>query len=358
MARKRKSSDKPKYHRKSVRIGYDDDFFRYKTPERQTTRISVRQPRPYRKPLPYAYHDTVLVSGDVSRTDQAEAYFSDALEPDFVSNKALSKIYEQLNQVESLRVAWIERQKAIDLVTSSVRTLIRIAAAVKRRDPKIVRAVLRRNPTAKDIIKTPSGLWLSYHFGWKPTVMDIHHAMGLFAESIPPLKVEGSSRGTVVIDTRPGIFDTYREGFFFEVDKIVKIGLKVAGINANVNLATSLGFGQPLSVAWELTTMSWIVDYVVNVGEFIKNFEPRFPGLTLTDEYTTTLLKGVVKRGYRVAWNRPWEADQVWNAFSMQRKLGLPNFELVFSSPADLKGQQLSYVVAVLLPMLIDIKKK
>lgn len=357
MARKRKKGKKIKYHQKLARTRFGADF-RLITPERQGTRISARQPRPYFKPLPYVLHGTTLTSGAVSLTGAAEANFAQALKPDYVSNKALSKIYEQLNQVESLRVAWIERQKAIDLVTSGVRTLINIARAVKRRDPKIVRAVLQRNPTAKDIIKTPSGLWLSYHFGWKPTVMDIHHAMGLIAEPIPPLKVDGSSKGKVEIDTRPGIYDSYREGFFFEVDKTVKMGLAVAGINTNVTLASSLGFGQPLSVAWELTTMSWMVDYVVNIGEYIKNFEPRFPGLTLTDEYMSVLLEGEVRYGWRVAWNKPWVVKQSWDAFSMRRELGLPAFALTFSSPADLKGQQLSYVVAVLLPILVDIKKK
>lgn len=327
------------------------------TPEIYLRRVRSKQPKPYVKPLPYYYNETRLLSGKAIRTTEA-AISATRFNSDEISNKALSKVYEQLNQVESLRVAWIERQKAIDLATSSIRTLITIARAVKRRDPKIVRAVLKRDPTAKDIVKTPAGLWLSYHFGIVPTISDLHHAGQLMGAPIPPLKVEASSAGTITIDTRPGITDRYREGFFFEANKIVKIGLDVTGINANVQLATSLGLGQPLSVAWELMAFSWLIDYVVNIGEFIKNAEPRFPGLTLNNGYTTTLIKCTVKRGYKKSRFGEWIPQQTWSHTSMRRVLGIPRFALVFNNPLDLKGQQLSYVAAVFLPMLVDIKKK
>lgn len=355
MANSKKRLRKSKeYRRKLDRARQMRDYI--ETPERRLLRLRKTQPFPYHKPLGYHFEDTRLVYGEPVRTDYAASFYNEIAEPDYISNKALSKVYEQLNQAESLRVAWIERQKSIDLATSSIRTLISIARAVKRRDPKIVRAVLKRDPTAADIIKTPSGLWLSYHFGIVPTVSDLHHAMGIFETSIPPLVVEASSAGEKSLDKRR-LDPFYREGLMMSGTKIVKLGAKVTGIDKNVQLATSLGLGQPLSVAWELMAFSWLIDYVVNVGEFIKNFEPQFPGLTIEDRYNTVLYKGTALYGYNAKPFVAWTAKHRWTQVHMERSLGWDRFVLAFNNPLDLKGQQLSYVAAVFLPMLIGLKK-
>lgn len=269
------------------------------------------------------------------------------------SNKALNKVYAHMNQAESLLVAWKERQKAIDLVTSNVRRLVTIARAVKRRDPKIVRAVLKRNPSAKDIIKQPAGLWLEYHFGIVPTVMDIHHAMGVLGHEFPIDSFSYSSMAnTELIEPIPR--SGYFQGYTFKT--ITKIGGEIYGLNPDVALASMLGFGQPLSVAWEMTPFSWFVDYFVNVGELVKNVEPRFPGVRVRNQYTTTLIKSSGYLGYKPYYS-PAKYDFYTSHF-MRRSTNWPSFQLEFKSPLDLKGQQCSYVVAVLVQLLTGMKKK
>lgn len=321
------------------------------------------QPRPHTRPLPYRAFGGRWFTQDYDPDDDIRNAIPLANGFDWngrggvttASNKALNKLYEQLEQSEALLVAWKERQSALDLVATNVGRLVRVARAVKRRDPKIVRRVLKRNPAAKDIIKSPSGLWLEYHFAIVPTIMDIHHACGILGYEFPIEKLVASSGASVEYRRGRGTYQWY-EDFLFETR--VKLTGEIYSLNPNITLASQLGFGQPLSVAWEMTPFSWFVDYFVNVGQLVKNLEPRFPGVQTRNHTTTVLIKSYGKQGYR---NREPESDVKFNtheSFYMDRSLQWPSFQLEFNSPFDLKGQQCSYIVAVLGSILTSMKPK
>lgn len=286
-----------------------------------------------------------LVQGNYTSTAQLRR-----LSGGFVSaqNKALDKLYEEMNQASDLLVAWKERQTTIDMVTGAIRTLVRVARAVKRRDPRIVRAVLAKNPEAKDIVKTPAGLWLAYHFGIVPTVHDIHSALGLFSQEFPTCEFSHTS-GADYTSIGPN-----NEDWDVRYHCRVKLGGYVSSINPHLNLAQRLGFGQPLSVIHEMTPFSWFIDYFTNVGQLVTNLEPRFPGFEFGGTYTTR--RALYNAVYRVrSWGRSQESVQGrWYV----RQPGWPNYVLEFKSPLDLKSQQCSYIAAVLVQLLTSMKPK
>lgn len=321
------------------------------------------QPKPYLDPLPYQARGGKWIKEDYSPgldilnfMPLANGFNWDGRGSVVTaSNKALNKLYERMEQSEALLVAWKERQSAIDLVATNVGRLVRIARAVKRRDPKIVRKVLKRNPAAKDIVKSPSGLWLEYHFAIVPTIMDIHHACGLLGFEFPVEKLIASSGAISESNSGRGTYDWYTSDLF---DTKVKLTGEIYSLNPNVTLATQLGFGQPLSVAWEMTPFSWFVDYFVNVGDLVKNLQPRFPGIKTRNHTTTVLIKGYGKLGYRNSEPLAAVKYNVYESFYMKRSIGWPSFQLEFNSPFDLKGQQCSYIVAVLGSILTSMKPK
>lgn len=279
-------------------------------------------------------------------------------------NKALDKLYEKIGQAEDLRVAWKERQQSIDMVTSGVRTIVNIARAVRRRDPKIIRAILRRNPRKRDIATTPSGLWLQYWFGIVPTISDIHHAAGIFAEPLPEtdLRVRSSAKWTEEVTGYPQLSlpgtSAWASNSAF-TSKVV-MGGRISAISPHVALASRLGFGQPLSVAWEMTPFSWFVDYFVNVGQLINNLEPRFPGFTIVDQYfstrTTVVTSGYLRNHNGWGWY-PDEGHYHGTAIGFRREVSLPPYRLEFSSPLDLSLKRCSYIVAVAVQLLSSFKR-
>lgn len=323
----------------------------------------AEQPKPYTRPLKYSSRGGKWFKKDPAATVDIRNRMPLANNTGTdgyggvvtASNKALNKLYDRLEQSEALLVAWKERQGALDLVTSNVRRLVTIARAVKRRDPKIVRRVLKRNPAAKDIVKSPSGLWLEYHFAIVPTIMDIHHACGVLGFEFPVEKLIVASAAETVLESGGGQFAWHEK---YEYESIVKLTGEIYSLNPNLILASQLGFGQPLSVAWEMTPFSWFIDYFVNVGDLVKNLQPRFPGVKTRNHTTTKLVKCYGRNGYRNKEPLDQVNYNVFESFHMTRSLSWPSFQLEFNSPFDLKGQQCSYIVAVLGQILVSMKPK
>lgn len=306
-------------------------------------------------PQYYLRFEARLSAGEPVRTSYAANKFSSAVQSNpEATNKALDKLYSECNQAEALRVAWLEREKAIELVTETFKLVVRVVRAVKRRDPNFVRSILKKNPEAKDILKQPASLWLVYWFGIVPTIADMHHALGVFATPFPEvdLSVTGGSN-----------FDFNWDGYPTEYinlngTAICKIGGTLSSINTSLDLASRLGFGQPLSVAYEMMAFSWLLDYAVNVGQLLKNLEPRFPGLVFTKQYHTYFGTGTASYRLGPPFRNPEQTLSSWDCYFMQRLLGWPNYKLAFTSPLDLKLKQASYIVAVAIQLLTGLKKK
>lgn len=322
-----------------------------------------RQPRPYVKPLPYLLYagrqwgHRLDIGNAIPLANQQSSSINRGGLVVKASNAALTKVYDRMEQASDLLVAWKERQSALDLVAGNIRRLVTIARAVKRRDPKIVRRVLRRNPKAKDVIRSPAGLWLEYHFAIVPTIMDIHHALGLFSFDFPVDKFSFTGGADAeYVDRDRGTYKWYEN---WEQSARVKIGGEIYALDPNLSLASRLGFGQPLSVAWEMTPFSWFIDYFVNVGDLVTNLEPRFPGVKVRNKYTSTFVKAYGTKWYRNA-EKPFTAVKNKTQYEgtyFRRTTSWPNFQLEFSSPFDLKAQQCSYIVAVLGNILTSMKK-
>lgn len=341
-------------------------ILRISTPTSYYHRLPASQKPPFRgKPLPFMVSNVVQTYLH-SSSDGGRFYyiFSQAYDnngENKIRNRALSKVYEQLSQAESLRVAWIERHKSLDLAASALRVMITSARAIRRRDPRFIRKLLRKRPELSDVVKTPSDLWLAYNFGIVPTISDLHHAMSVFTQAIPPISVSATASGKCEFDIRPhfmyGLGIEHSEGAYGKYDCLVKLGCLITSFDPNLQLASSLGLGQPFSVTWELTAFSWVVDYVVNVGEFVKNFEPRFPGINVDGMYTSRKRKGI---GHYSIFAGPEERVRILESCSFEafeRKRGWPDFSLTFTNPLDLNGQKVSYLVAVLVQQLVGLKK-
>lgn len=321
------------------------------------------QKPPYVRPLPYDYRMGKILNKhprwvpgtvDIRNSVPLANGYDTNLGVVTTSNAALAKIYDRLEQSESLLVAWKERQSALDLIASNLRRLVQIAKAVKRRDPKVVRRVLRRNPKAKDVIKTPAGLWLEYHFAIVPTILDLHHAAGILGFEFPVEKLSESSLTKTILDYR------YSSNYWHRSDEfntVTKIEGEIYGLNPNIQLASMLGFGQPLSVAWEMTPFSWFIDYFVNVGELTTNLQPRFPGVKVRNHSTTTFIKCRGKLGDFYSKPSTYAYFSYESVF-MTRRLSWPSFQLEFKSPFDLSGQRCSYIAAVLINLLTSMKFK
>lgn len=270
-------------------------------------------------------------------------------------NKALDEFTSECQQQSDLMVAMLEYQKTLDMVSGLVGGLVRTARAIKRRDPRIIRQVLRKKNLAKrDVATTPSGLWLQYHFGIVPTIHDIHSAMNIFSEP-PKIIIKGRGSAPINLDesgTSQGIKRVRRASGVVHSN----IRAELSGLDQYALLAARFGFDQPLSVIYEMTPFSWFVDYFVNLGDMLKNIQPRFTGLSFVHDCHSQVSIANVDGQDMQASNSDLLSFYQGSSVQMARRLGIPSYQLTLSSPMSLSTQRVTYITSVLVQLLSGMK--
>jgi hypothetical protein len=200
-----------------------------------------------------------------------------------VYNNALSDLYENIrgasaNLALSLGEA---RETARTLqVGKSIYELLMTARRARR--------LFLTNPSL-----TMSQAWLSYKYGWSPLLSDLHSYLDwryhLFNDGVP---VQGRARRT----ERPNWTSTQtgpKRSLLIQGKRQFKCEVKCwVGISDtslyNLNRITSLN---PLSIAWELVPLSFVVDWVFDIGGYLQNMESALgAGVSFKRGYTTEIV--------------------------------------------------------------------
>lgn len=327
--------------------------------------IRASQKPPYLKPLPYAVYGDDCPALPASAFGFGSYETMSRMSPAVIqaSNKALDKMVDMTEQAADLIVAFRERQKSIDMITDGLSKLVNIAKAIRKKDPKLLRKVVygKSSPEAKMILSRPANIWLAYHFGIVPTIMDVHHAAGVLGLEFPALEVQTTAIGH---HDESRDYGSYTWRYNHVTTSRVKLGGEVTSVNANLVLAGQLGFTSPLSMVWEMTPFSWFVDYFVNVGDLLSNLEPRFPGIKFQNQYTTVFTDLEAWAYYNQystgSLAQAKEQGGQWfqgSAYCVNRTIGWPNKRLDISGIEALNLKRASYVAAVLVTILSGFKR-
>lgn len=130
--------------------------------------------------------------------------------------------------------------------------------------------------------KQISKLWLEYWFGWSPFVNDIYKGVKLLDSPYPASYVTGVGVTNLVGQSQ------YQP---YNMTAIVKCGAYVEVDNEVLYRANQFGVVNPALIAWELVPFSFLVDWLIPVGNYLRSFTD-FVGLSIRDPYTTKFLKG------------------------------------------------------------------
>jgi hypothetical protein len=162
------------------------------------------------------------------------------------------------------------------------------------------------------------------------------------------IKAQGRDQTIIRNDWNDGYTD-YNEGN--AVNSGVVIGGRVRLSNSDALLANQMGFVNPLSVAWEVVPWSFLVDWVVNVGDVINSLTDLV-GLELEDVYITRfqLHKRQIYAKYYTgpSWTGRYESCSVGRG-----SVGvLPGPKLVFNPPERLSLSRAATAISLLLQRL------
>lgn len=272
----------------------------------QRTQTRYRQKRPIDQPLPY---DTryAYARKRVGAPETTVSPFSADLATYVEWNSAhynglkiiaYDRLKGQISESAQLGVGLIETRKSVDMISKRATQLWTAARALRRLDfARVNQALnLRGDPPRKAVKKAKAsdfgGAWLEYSFGWAPTVADIGNAIQVLQEPLKDVRIRAKAKGTgyTITDSWPPSY--WGQGKKWTItDTALAYGVDVAITNPNLYLANKLGFVNPAQIVWELIPFSFVVDWFVNVEQFLGT-GTDFLGLSQKNPYTTYFMRG------------------------------------------------------------------
>jgi hypothetical protein len=165
-----------------------------------------------------------------------------------------------------------------------------------------------------------SEIWLEYQLGWKPLMNDIFNGYNAIKDSLDDSLI----RVTAVETDR---FGQVLPEYSFEGANVLgcQIGLTASVDDISKARLNRLGLSDPLGIAWELTPLSFVMDWFLSVGDFISGLRAN-QGLKYEYGYQTTFVKcnGILRKtdSFSPVPGKVWEGTQPsWDCkvFAMER---------------------------------------
>jgi hypothetical protein len=209
-----------------------------------------------------------------------------------VKTQALLRVNERLKNMDvDLGTAFGERRETIDMTLGAFRTITDGIRAAKRLDWRALSRLFRSGGSRSrklgkmvPYLKTPFQMWLAYQYGWAPLLGDVYNAVerlstndgkytdryryGATGRSRDEWKVSvgQGSEGLVVLASLD---------FVLNLENRVQALTRLDGYVSSTGWKTASEWGltNPLSVAWELTPFSFVLDWFVPIGSYLSQFD-------------------------------------------------------------------------------------
>jgi len=204
-------------------------------------------------------------------------------------NSALSKAYAAIRGDLDLSIDGFQRKQTIGMVSS----ILGFAKSLKTVNGAIraVQSIYKSNP------RDWGNLWLGYTYGLKPTMNSIYETFDkVFTEpnlSFQQVSVKGKEK-RIVSYTATSVYGApFRDTFWYEVSDRVLFGFDIALENTVLTQLAGFTSLNPLSIAYELMPYSFVADWFLNVGGYLRSLESALL-------YHTNMVDGFVTKTKRV----------------------------------------------------------
>lgn len=235
-----------------------------------------------------------------------------------LANRAWAECRNKVaDQKIDIGVAIGESIQTINMISSRITSLVQFVSAVKARKwkraydalfgrgapkprkryrpPKWARGHTppgRRPKRPTGPAKDAANAYLEYWYGWYPLVMDIFGLCELLNEG---LKTQDqlfsvTRRVTESEPARPFFTSDYdvKTTDTFDISAKATIWFKVT---SSIHALSELGLINPLSIAWELTTLSFVVDWLIPIGDWLQSLT-AMAGTTVIDAHCVHAVNG------------------------------------------------------------------
>lgn len=204
-------------------------------------------------------------------------------------NKALLELKDQ---TINLSLAFKERQQTVDLVAGAIRNALGVFKKAKSilKNPRRLRALRSQ---LKGKWKEVPEAWLLYRYGIVPTMLDAYGAADALEKrdngTYDRYMITIRGKSTTVL--KPKLVSHYVSSYgrYFVVPNVVsdqymldsKYGARVrydaALTNSTFLRLSEVGVTNPLEVAWELLSFSFVADWFLSIGDWCSALDATLP---------------------------------------------------------------------------------
>jgi hypothetical protein len=180
-------------------------------------------------------------------------------------NRAVGKLYEKLRGDLDISVDLAESHKTKSMMQDTFKAMKNMSLTLHK--------MRRSNP------RDWGNLWLEFTYGWKPLASTIYgagHRLLVQPTLESRIKVSVSQTDRYTQTTLfPGTFYAVGDKLYFSAIHSSRCRFVVYYGLANNRLDSLAGYTSlnPVSIAWELIPYSFVVDWFLNFGGYLRNFE-------------------------------------------------------------------------------------
>lgn len=155
--------------------------------------------------------------------------------------------------------------------------------------PRLLKQML-----AKPADKAGSNAWLQWQMGWKPFISDMQSIFDIVQNPKGASRNKKAKRTSVLEETPISISKVLANGETHTVTGTSRFSGDIRAIViADISAFTNNAYINPISTAWELIPFSFLIDYFIGIGNWIKANSLVLAGV----KYTASV-------GYAVTLNR------------------------------------------------------
>lgn len=233
------------------------------------------QSKPYDKALPYELLIATSVNEDAPNT--TAAYNCGSIWTNgAASNAAISNLQSKLQKAQ-LGNALGEYKTSAKMIGSRARQIHQAYRDVRRGRLGDAASTLGITMPKRSRAKSAAGVWLEYHYGWRPLLDDVYGATEVFREPRQPKLIRFSGRSSK--STKDSSRGVWTSSPFYNIRTIESNFRSQAEAVCHLRDITALQrlqLDNPLSVAWELVPFSFIADWFLPIGTYINSLSPSF----------------------------------------------------------------------------------
>ncbi|DAD52696.1 maturation protein [ssRNA phage SRR7976301_3] len=209
-------------------------------------------------------------------------------------NRLLVQCYLELQETKlSLGNSMAEAVSTVDMIADTAAKLAAALRSVKHGNWRLALKHLGLSGH-REALKIPSSYYLQWLYGWKPLMSDIRAGVDLLKSQIPPLPlahVRKSATTNPAWDFQVGGIDGTNTVKGKGVNR-TKVELWVSMDPTSWNhTAHTLGLDNPLGILWEVTPWSFVVDWLIPVGDYLEALS-AMAGLNLAGGYVGYMGQG------------------------------------------------------------------